>query len=347
MSTSLRQKLQQLSEAVGVSGGESEVRKLILESIKDQVGQVTIDPMGNISAVRKGTGQSPLRVMVTAHMDENGFMITDIGENGLISVEIVGGHDDRFTAGQRVLVGTAKMPGVFLWIPIHKSHSHQELIDAEKMQIDVGADNKGGVSAKLGERVAFMGAYAELGSLTVRGKAFESRPGCAALIELINGDPFPFDLHVVFTAQESIGGRGAAVAAHRIAPQVAFVLRSTESNDLPGDPDNDRAPIIRLGQGPALTVLDPGLIGDRRLVEHVRDVAQAQGIPCQIDAQNTTRSEGGAVSLSRAGVPTLVIAVPVRYLNSPNALLNLDDLENTVRLLRETLAALRPEQLER
>jgi putative aminopeptidase FrvX len=347
MSTALKETLQRLVEAVGVSGDERTVRKLILEAIKDRVEQVIIDPMGNVTAVRKGSGRSALRVMVTAHMDEPGFMVTEVGENGMLHVAGVGMHDARFVVAQRVLVGLDRTPGAFLWAPIHFSHGRSEIVKIDDMQIDIGAEGKNGVKIKPGDRAAFMGAFAELGQEIIRAKALDSRAGCAALIALLEGDPFPFDLHVAFTAQETIGGRGAMVAAHRINPNAAFVLRGAECNDLPTEPDADRAPVVRLGAGPALTVIDPSLIADRRLTAHLQATARQHSIPCQVDAQNTARSEGGPLSLAREGIPTAVIAYPVRYLRSPNGLLNLNDLEDTVRLLRESLSALAPELLER
>src|ERR1700694_3479310 len=119
--TALATNLEKLSNAAGVSGDENEVRKLIVERIKDRVTELTIDPMGNLTGIRKGTGESPLRVMLSAHMDEPGFMVSEIGDDGLIHVVNVGAHDNRVIPTQRVLVGNGRTPGLFLWTPIHQS----------------------------------------------------------------------------------------------------------------------------------------------------------------------------------------------------------------------------------
>lgn len=339
--------LRALSEAPGVAGDEREVRKLILDALKDRAQDVSVDPLGSVSAVKKGGGASGLRIMITAHMDEPGFMVSEVGDNGLITVASVGAHDPRFLPAARLQIGKDKRPGVFLWAPIHFSRGKNDLVEPKDLPIDVGADDKGGVKAKPGERAAFLAEFAELDGSVVRGKAFDARAGCAALLALLSGEALPFDLHAVFTAQETIGGRGARVAANRFKPDAAFVLRGIECNDLPRQHDDDSTPVIRMGGGPALTLLDPGLIAAPALVAHLRVSAEVAGVPIQIDAGGPARSEGGLLSLSGAGVPVAVIGIPVRYMQSPFNLMDLNDLESTVRLLRSALAALGPETLER
>ncbi len=171
----LREQLKTLSNAVGVSGGEQDVRKLIIDAIKPHVEQITVDAMGNVTALRKGTGASSARVMLAAHMDEPGFMVTEIGDNGLISVNPVGPLDLRVLPTKRVLVGASKTPGVILWVPIHRSFGQNNLVEVDHLSIDVGADDKAGTGAKPGDRVAFVGDFAEFGRNLVRGKALDSR----------------------------------------------------------------------------------------------------------------------------------------------------------------------------
>lgn len=341
----LRENLKKLSEAVGVSGGESEIRQLILGLIKDRVSDITIDPMGNLIACRPGTGESALRALVSAPLDEIGLMVSQVGEDGLIHVMAVGVLDARFAPARRVLVGAEKTPGVLLWAPIHRNKA-QTPVEPDDMLIDVGADNKSSVKAKPGDRVAFLGDYAELTPTVVRGKAFESRAACAALIALLDKPPLPFDLHVAFTAQSAIGGRGAVVAAHRVAPHAALALTGINANDLPHLPDADKMPTVRLGGGPALSAMDFRAVGDRRLTAHIRATADAEKIPLQVEALLNRPSPGATMSLSRSGVPTATLGVPVRYVGSPNELLNLDDLDSLIRLLYASLTALTPAILE-
>jgi len=341
----LETNLQQLSDAVGVSGGESEVRKLILTQLAGRVSDITIDPMGNVTAIRKGTGDSTLRVMLSAHMDESGFMVSSISDDGLIHVQPVGALDNRYLPTQRVWVGDAKMPGVLLWPPIHKSQN-QDMLDADDIAIDVGADDKGGVKAKPGERVAFAAHYGVLNGSIVRGKAFDSRAACAALLEMLDGDPFPFDLGIAFTVQAAIGGRGAGVAAHRLNPQVALSLTGFATNDWPHDPDYDHAAPLRLGGGPIIMAADNRLIAERWLIDHLRSTAQTASIAYQFDARQERAAASAAIGFAREGVPSVAIGAPVRYLGSPNALLDLTDLHHLVALVRASLAALTPELLE-
>ena len=331
---------------MGVAGGEQDVRALILEKIADRVSDVTIDPMGNVTARHKGTGASLLRVMISAHMDEIGFMIRSVDDDGLIHVVPIGAHDLRLIPTQRVLVGDAKTPGVFLWVPIHKSHGKNDFQEIDDMLIDIGAENKAGVHAQPGERIAYAGHCIEMSPGVMRGKAFDSRAGCAALIDLLSGDPFPFDVSVAFTAQATIGGRGAAVAANRLDPQVAFTLSAVVCNEWPHDPEYDHAPLIRLGGGPVLSALESDLVADRRLIAHVQKVAKAENIPIQFNALAQRSGANTAVGFARAGVPTLTLGVPVRYLGSPNALLQMSDLNQLLTLVRASLTALTPDLLE-
>lgn len=344
----LKEQLKTLSEAVGVSGAEGEVRKLIIGTLKEQGFDPAIDSMGSVSVVRKGTGDGSRRVLVSAHMDEIGFMITEMGDDGLIHITDVGTHDDRFASTQRLLVGKEKAPGVFLWLPIHKSVGQNNLVKTEDMLIDVGAADKSSMTAKIGESVAYASRFTELSPVVMRGKAFDSRAACVVLIALLSGDPFPFDLHAVFTTQALIGGRGGAIAAYRTNPQAAFVLTGFAANDLPGNPDAiDFAPTIRLGAGPVIGALDGRVIANRLLIKHIRKVADAMGISYQFHASNGAQQpEGGAINLAQAGIPMLTIGVPIRYMGSPNTLLNLNDLQAMIDLLRESLNALTSENLE-
>ena len=207
-----RDLLQKLSEAVGVAGDESEVRQLIRDRIAPHVTDLMIDAMGNLIARRAGTGQSALKVLISAPMDESGFMVSEVDSDGLIHLMTVGALDFRMIPARRVLVGTKKLPGVLIWSPIHHRHGNNTIVDADDMVVDVGASGSG-IGVSPGDRIAFQGDYTALTPTIVRGKAFDSRVGCATLIALLEGDPLPFDLHVAFTAQSKIGGRGAIMAA--------------------------------------------------------------------------------------------------------------------------------------
>lgn len=341
--------LRELCDAIGVSSAEDAVRDLIYAHIRDYVDDVRIDALGNLLAVRRGTGAVDLRVMAAAHMDEVGMIVIGCDSDGTLRFRAIGGLDARILPGTRVLVGPDRIPGVIGWTPIHLNHS-EDTVSIERLRIDIGATSRDQAqdAVERGEIVAFDSHLVELGP-TVRGKALDDRAGCASLIALVQGEPFPFDLHVAFTVQEEIGLRGARVAAQAIAPDVAFVLETTACHDLPTDPDDpDQTTITRLGAGPAITVVDRSMISDPRLVRHLARSSEDAGIPYQFrSAQHAGGTDAGAIHLTRGGVPSAVVANPCRYLHGPTSVMNLSDFENQGRLLRAAWMALTPAVLER
>jgi endoglucanase len=340
--------LRELSEAIGVSGAEDEVRDLILRAIEGHVEDIRIDALGSVLAVKRGTERDRLRVMAAAHMDEVGMMVIGCDGDGTIRFRAVGTLDARILPGTRVRVGPDKVPGVVSWVPLHLSDG-DDTVSIERLCIDIGASNRESAqsAAHPGDRIAFDSRLVELGP-TVRGKALDDRAGCASLIALVQGDPFPFDLHVAFTVQEEVGLRGAQVAAQRIQPDCAFVLETTACHDLPQDPDvPDQTTITQMGGGPAITVMDNSIISDPRLVQHLVRVAEAEGIPHQFRSpQHAGGTDAGAIHRTNAGVPSVVVANPCRYLHGPHSIMSLSDWENQSRLLRAAWLALTPAVLE-
>ncbi|MFQ3535091.1 MAG: hypothetical protein SNJ58_04370 [Aggregatilineales bacterium] len=340
---SLRENLKRLSEAVGVSGEEREVRQLLLELTKDHLENIVVDVMGNLTARLKSSQAGALRVMLTAPMDEVGLMVSE--SETFLSILPVGRLDMRYVAAARVLIGAQKTPGVVLFAPIHKTYGQNTLPEPKSILVDTGGKN----SAKVGERIAFVGSYAELGTNVVRGKAFQSRAACAVLVALIESlaeAPLPLDIYIAFTAQARIYGRGATVAANRLKPQVAFLLEGTECDDLPRAEDDAQAPMVRLGGGTVLRASEGMGIPDQRLLAYVRGIAERHNLPYQVDISEAFGTQNTNISQTQAGVPTLSLSIPVRYMSSPNGLLCVTDLEHTQRLLRESLAALTPDVLE-
>ena len=332
--------LEKLSEAFGVSGCEDEVRGLIIEAIKDHVDEYNVDALGNLIALKRGTGESELKVMLAAHMDEVGLMITHIEKDGSLRFRPVGGLDDRILLAKKVLIGEKRVPGVIGVKPVHllKKEERQKVVKVEQMAIDIGATSREEAEkvVKIGDYAAFATEFAELGN-TVKGKVFDDRVGCTVLIELLK-ERYPFDLYAAFTVQEEVGLRGAKVAAYAIKPDVAFVLEGTIADDLPKE--RDISPTTELGKGPAITIMDRTFIADRRLIDLLVETAKELGIPYQFKQPGVGGTDAGAIHLSREGVPSVTVAVPCRYIHSPACLLSLEDFENTVKLMKGALARL-------
>jgi len=339
--------LKALSEAVGVSGDEGNVRALVLDTVPEHVDEVKVDALGNVLLLKRGTGRPSstgtgsrrLRVMLDAHMDEVGLMVVGHDSDGFLRVRTVGGIDSRLLPGAILQVGSERIPGVIGVKPIHllRGDEGQKVSKIDDLVVDIGARSKDEARklAPLGTYAAFATQFRELGP-TVSGKAFDDRAGCAVLVELLRGEPFDFDLHAVFAVQEEVGLRGARVAAYAVDPDCAFALEGTVADDIPKD--KDVSPTTELGKGPAITVMDRSFIADRRLVRLLTGTARELGIPHQFKQPGVGGTDAGAIHRAREGVPSVTVAVPCRYIHSPVALLSLDDFENTVRLMREALS---------
>lgn len=343
--TETRAYLRQLSEANGVSGREEVVRSRVLDAIQGHADSIRIDSMGSITAVKAAApGSALLRVMVAAHMDEVGFMVMGYDGDGLIRFAAVGGIDDRILPGLRVRVGEGALPGVIVWVPIHKNND-QTVVKITSLRIDIGATSKDDAASrtKRGDRIAFDARYLELPGGMLRGKAFDDRVGCSLLIDLLRASAsYPVELIAAFTVQEEIGLRGAQVVAQTMAPDVAFVLEGTTANDIPdpmrnSDDERDVNPTCRMGGGPVLTVIDRSLVVNPKLLHFLRRTAETDDIPYQIKSTPGGGTDGGSIHLAGAGVPTAVIALPCRYIHSPMAYLHSADYEAAFRLISAAL----------
>jgi tetrahedral aminopeptidase len=353
--------LDQLSNAIGVSGNEDAVREIILAAVKPCMDDVTIDTMGNLIVYKaKATGArrrsrgsllatlaastatpGAPKVMLAAHMDEVGFMVTGHTGDGGIKFRYIGGIDDRIMPGARVQLGKDKVPGVVGLKAIHMTTpaDREHAASRESLVIDVGATSKGEAEgmAPLGTYGTFMAEYRRLGRL-VSGKAFDDRAGCSVLADLLQGDAYPFDLYGAFTVQEEVGLRGAGIAAHRIDPSCAFIFEGTICDDLPKK--KDVSPTTQLGHGPAISVMDRTAIADRRLVDHLVAIAERDGIPYQFKQPGMGGTDAGSIHVAREGIPSVPVSVPCRYIHSPIAALDPRDYRNTVKLMDVALREL-------
>ncbi len=345
--------LEQLSNAFGVSSVEGDVRKIIIKAAQPYATEWRVDTMGNLFVRCKRRDHAsgpPLRVMVTAHMDEVGFMISEIKKDGRLRFKPVGGFDPRVLQGKAVVVGQERVPGVIGLKPIHllDRDQYNQVGRIDSMYIDIGAtDDKANGKVSPGDFATFATKFGHLGGQSrhrndrglVKGKAFDNRAGCAVLLELLKGE-YAVDLIAVFTVQEEIGLRGARVAAYAANPDLAFILEGTAADDLPHPDDDKDDSFPRLGNGPAITVMDRSFIADRRLVDLLINTAEAEELPYQFKRPGISGTDAGAVHLTREGVPSVAVSIPVRYIHSPVAVLDLADFWNTVKLMQATLERL-------
>lgn len=337
--------LEKLSNAFGPPGCEDDARRVLGRALRDKVDDLQIDALGNLIAFKQGSGSEPrLKVMVDAHIDEVGLMITRIEKNGLLGFRALGGIDDRLLLAKGVVVGEKRLPGVIAAPPIHLTSPEQrkQVIKIEQLVIDIGAADEEGAKAlvRVGDYVAFDTRFqvlSEDGLRTVKGKAFDDRIGCAVATALVEGE-YQVDLYLSFSVQEEVGLRGARVAAFRIEPDVAFGLEGTMCDDTPKR--EDVSPTTVLGKGPAITIMDRSFIADKRLVRLLEDVAKKHGIPYQYKQPGLGGTDMGAIHLSKAGVPSVAVSVPCRYIHAPASMASLNDFDNAVALMKAALLAL-------
>ncbi len=334
--------LERLSNACGVSGDEGEVRKIVLEEVRPYADEVKVDALGNVLATKRGSGEPPLRVMLAAHMDEVGLMVTNDESDGIYRFEIVGGLSAADLAAKVMWVSKEHIPGVIGLKPIHltKPDERTKPFSTDDLRLDVGLTTN---KVKVGDRATFATKFIQHGP-SLRGKALDNRLGVTTLIELVKQAPPQIDLQAAFTVQEEIGLRGARVAAYTFDPDVAIILDSTPAYDLPDweSGENERYN-SRLGAGPAIYVADSSTLSDPRLVRYLVEIAEKYEIPYQIRQPGGGGTDAGAVHKQREGIPSVSVSVPGRYHHSPAAIARLSDWQHTCNLVASALFHLTPQ----
>jgi len=344
--------LARLCEASAVSGDEFEVRNIILEHIKPHVNDIRTDALGNLLVFREGSYSKRLKVMLSAHMDEVGFMLThqDDKEEGYFRFEIVGGINEMQLPGKPVWIGRKHIPGVIGAKPIHLAGKEElkNAISIDALRIDVGSGNSSKV--KPGDRAVFATSFKKFGN-SLCAKALDDRVGVVTLIELIKQAPENIDIQAAFTVQEEVGLRGARVAAYHFNPDIAIALDCTPANDMPllvdecdSSKENTRYN-TRLGAGAAIYLMDGATLSDQRLIHHFRLVAEELNIPFQYRQPGPGGTDAGAIHKQRSGIPSLSISVPGRYLHTAASLIRISDWQYYYELIHAGLLRLKPDIL--
>lgn len=330
--------LEKLSNAAGVAGDESVVRDVIVSEISSNVDSLRVDSLGNLIGFKKGSARKRRKIMVAAHMDEVGLMISHANEKGLLFFQKVGGIDDRVLPAKKVLIGKDCVPGLICIKPVHltDANEREKIIKHDAMVIDIGVGNREEAEKLVnqGDYAVFATEFEDLGGV-VKGKAFDDRAGCAALIELVKSGSYPFDFYPVFTTMEEVGLRGARVAAYGIEPDAAFVLEGTICDDSPKE--QDISPTTELGKGPAISIMDRTVIADKGMVQLLISTAKEEKIPYQFKQPGKGGTDAGAIHLAHNGVPTVPLSVPCRYIHSPVSIMSKKDLNNIVKLMRKIM----------
>ncbi len=319
--------LKELTEAFGVSGYEKEIRELIKEKVKEYADEITVDALGNLIVLKKGSGDNKKKIMASAHMDEIGFQVVKIDDKGLIKVRGLGGIPIAATVMNRVRFRNGTIGIVSNVTKIEDIKN-----EIKNIYIDLGAQSKEEASkyVKVGDVASYIGEYVELKDNNVTAKAMDDRIGCYIMIEALKKIENPYnDLYFVFSVQEELGLRGATVASERINPDLGIALDVTVANDFPNAPEVSAT----LGGGTAIKVSDGSVICNEYLVEEMVKCCEENNIKHQLDVITGGGTDAGAINKSNFGVRAAGISVATRYVHGPNCFVNMKDTEASIELL--------------
>jgi len=337
--------LEKLSNAFGPSGNEAEVAEILRKELEAYADETRVDKLGNILFYHNGKEGYP-KVMLAAHMDEVGFIVTFIEENGFLRFDTIGGITNIVMPGQRILLRGDKsyLKGIIGTKPPHIMTPEElaKIIPKEDLFIDVGADSLSQANEK-GVDVGTMGVFdvefTDLGDGYYRGKAFDDRAGCsvlAAVFKVLKDSPY--NVVAVGSVQEELGIRGARTAAWQVDPDFGLALEGTFVSDVPTTrPDRVSS---KIKGGPVITIIDRTAFTHPLVLKTLTKVGKEKSIPFQYKQVPLGGTDAGAIHLTKAGVPSGTVAVPCRYIHGPASVMHVDDLGNTVRLVTEFVKAI-------
>lgn len=319
----------------GISGREKFVREYIVDFLKG-LADVEVDNLGNVIAFKKGKKTPSKKIMVAAHMDEVGFIVTDITEEGYLRIAPVGGIDPRVVMGRPMEINGIK--GIVGTKAVHMQKEEERAcaVKFEDMLLDIGAESKQKAESlvRLGDSVCFASNYTEAGSGCIISKALDDRVGCAVLLSLAK-QQLEYDVTLLFSVQEEIGTRGAKAAAYTVDPDIAVVVETTTASDIHGVEENKK--VCSLGKGAVVSYMDRATIYDRELYKKAFDIANINNIPCQTKSAVAGGNDAGAIHVSRGGVRTIAVSVPVRYIHSPACMAEISDIEAVYKITEKLL----------
>lgn len=346
--------LKDLTDAKGIPGNEKEVREVMEKYITPYADRVYTDHLGSLIAEKVGEENGP-KIMVAGHLDEVGFMVTRIDDNGFLYFQTVGGWWSQVMLAQRVTVMTSKgdVTGVIGSKPPHilSPQARNKPVEIKDMFIDIGASSKEEAEefgVRPGDSVVPYFEFTQMNNeKMLLAKAWDNRIGLAIAIEVLKqleGEDHPNIVYGVGTVQEEVGLRGARTSAHLISPDIGFGVDVGIAGDTPGISDKDAD--SKLGEGPQIVLYDASMVSHKGLRNLVVETAEENDIPFQYTSMPGGGTDSGAIHITANGVPSLSITVATRYIHSHAAMLHRDDFENAVKLIVETIKKLDRKTIE-
>ena len=338
----IRNLLEKMSNAHGISGHENDVRAIVQTELESYVDEIKIDSLGNLIATKNGKKPS---VMLAAHMDEIGLMTKYVDDDGFIRFVKVGGWFDQTLLNQRVILRTEKgnLTGVIGSKPPHrmKDKDKDKVVKADDMFIDIGATSrknaeKLGVTA--GTPITIDREFRTLANGMVTGKAFDDRVGLAVMLDALKRTKSNATIYAVGTVQEEVGLKGARTSAFGLNPDVALATEVTITGDHPNIKKSESA--IEMGKGPSITVMDAagkGIITPNTVLKWLKETAERNKIQYQLDVSDGGTSDATAIQLTRTGIPTGTVSVPARYIHSPVEVVSLKDIDLCTELVARSV----------
>ncbi len=323
--------IQKLVETQGPSGYETQIRSVVREEVEPYADALHVDALGNL-IVQKGKGSADgIKIMLAAHIDEIGVMVTQVDENGFVRFTTLGGVRTFTCIGGRVRFLNGASGVISMELFDDMSDDMLKVPTFEQLYIDLGLSSNQDAPVRIGDVAVFDRPFLDLGERLV-AKSMDDRIGVAVLIETLRQiKDTPHQLYFVFSTQEEVGLRGATTAAFGISPDLGLAV------DVTGTGDTPRRTKIRmevsLGKGPAIKVRDSGMLADRRVVDWMVRGAENLKLPYQMEILERGSTDARAMQLTQAGIPAGCLSIPCRYIHSPSEMVDFEDVQNAVHLL--------------
>jgi tetrahedral aminopeptidase len=330
----MKELIKKLVEATGPSGFEGNIRGILRSEIESYADEIRVDNLGNLIARKGQKTDNGKRIMISGHMDEIGVMVTHIDENGFLRFTNIGGVNPFTCIGSRVRFMDGRVGVIGVEFANFSEFFNLQKPSLAKMYIDVGATSREDCPVKVGAVAAFDRPYEDLGKRLV-SKAMDDRIATAVMAQALKEtQTTENEIFFVFSTQEEVGLRGATTSAYSVDPEVGFAIDVTPTLDTPKGAFND----VKLGKGPAIKVKDNSLVVDPRVIAWMENAAEKIEIPYQFEVISAGGTDGGAINITRGGVPAGCISIPTRYVHTPSEMVDYDDVQNAVKLVVELVS---------